>query len=322
MFQITLKKICVFLLTLTSLSTYSYPTFEEFQILYNKSYSYYSFGSKSIESRKNIYQQNLDFIIQHNSNPNRTYTLDINKWADLSWEEFSQERLSAIQSKNLPPPSTPFDETLSKNIPNEWDWRVSNTVSEIQDQGKCGSCWAFAAVSAIEQKVALKHNKLYKFSEQQLVDCVRKSMGCRGGYMDSAYEYVIRNRLAQSTSYPYTGSGNRVCTVGRKGILQIRGYGWVRPTVSPQSLQNLASQHVLSIGINANQAFRFYKSGIFNGPCEQSINHAVNIVGYTSNFWIIRNSWGKDWGENGYMKLSRTNGFICGIERMVHYAIL
>lgn len=302
-------------------TAFTLPTFEEFQVLYNKTYS-----TRDILSRKDIYLENIAFIRQHNSNPNHTYQLGVPSWTDLSWSEFQVQFLGL-------PSQTPFNRDFSpvfteenenrgdRNIPSSWDWRTSGVVAPIQNQKNCGSCWAFSTICAIEQKIALKNNQFYKLSEQQLVDCDTRNFGCNGGYMERAYQYVRNNRITTNQSYPYEAEQG-TCKRSLNPLFRIRGYGLVRSTASMSTVQQLAKEHVLVIGIHTNRHFQFYQSGIFNGPCANSLNHAVNIVGYTPTFWIIRNSWGTNWGEQGYMRLDRTNGWICGIQYMMSYAIV
>lgn len=314
--------ICLFMSTF---ATMTFPSFEEFQILYNKTYAI-----RDINPRKQIYQQNIAFIQQHNSNPNYTYQLGLNYWADLTWEEFkynylglpSETEINRWIEPEIETISNPIQQNNFRNLPSSWDWRTTGTVAPIQSQGQCGSCWAFSAISSVEQKIALKHNQFYKLSEQQLVDCNTQNYGCNGGYMSRAFQYIRQNRITTNHSYPYEAVRRTCRRRGTSPLFSIRGYGLVRSTASMSTVQQLAKEHVLVIGIHANRHFQFYQSGIFNGPCTNSLNHAVNIVGYTPTFWIIRNSWGMNWGEQGYMRLDRTNGWICGIQYMMSYAIV
>jgi C1A family cysteine protease len=334
---------CVGILFLTIASTgrpqaspitvYSYPSFEEFQKLYDKTYE-----RDLVNQRAQIYNQNIQFISQHNSNPLNGYRLDINEWADLSWDEFQQMRLGiqsapSIQHRDIfqdpffldktlefVDATESFNQSLSKSIPENWDWTW--TLPAIKDQGNCGSCWAFSTVCSIEHKMFFRYNGIRSLSEQQFVDCERKSFGCRGGFLSSAFSFAVRNRLALNSSYPYVGVQKR-CNNSLKivRVPRIRGYGVSRKPLSDSLLKSLTYQRVLSVGIEANQAFRFYSSGIFNGPCNKNINHAVNIIGFTKDYWIVRNSWGKDWGESGHMRIARVNPPICGLGVMAYYPI-
>ena len=305
-------------------AVYGYPSFEEFQKLYDKTYE-----RDLVSQRAQIYNQNIQFISQHNSNPLNGYRLDVNEWTDLTWDEFQQTRLGiqstasrdlfdkSLESVDL---TESFNQTLPKSIPENWDWTW--TLPAIKDQGNCGSCWAFSAVCSIEHKMFLKYNKILNLSEQQFVDCERKNFGCRGGFLSTTFSFAVRNRLALSSSYPYIGVQKR-CNNSLKivRVPQIRGYGVNRKTLSDSLLKSLTYQRVLSVGIEANRAFRFYSSGIFNGPCNKNINHAVNIIGFTKDYWIVRNSWGKDWGESGHMRVARVNPPICGLGVMAYYPI-
>jgi C1A family cysteine protease len=314
------------IIVLPIINTMAYPSFEEFRVLYNKTYA----TRDILTQRAMVYQQNIDFIRQHNANPLYTYKLGVNPWADLSWEEFQDELhiRTTVVERSIPEPFEPEYSPLTKhfssrNIPSSWDWRTQGTVNFIRNQGRCGSCWAFSAICALEHKVKIKNGTLFKLSEQQLVDCDRGNSGCNGGLMTTAYQYMMKNSIALDAFYPYTGK-EFGCkrNVSMLGVFRTTGFAKARSSITGGSLQNLAYQQVLAVGIHINRPFQFYASGIYNGPCKESINHAVNIVGYTPQFWIIRNSWGTRWGELGYMRLSRVREMICGIRRMINYPLV
>uniref|UniRef100_UPI00383BF722 Procerain n=1 Tax=Calotropis gigantea TaxID=4066 RepID=UPI00383BF722 len=191
-------------------------------------------------------------------------------------------------------------------VPPSVDWREKGALVPIKNQGRCGSCWAFSAVASVEALNKIKGGELISLSEQMMVDCVNASYGCKGGRQTDAFKYIKVHGIASSKDYPYVGVQGP-CQP-KEIVLKISGYrGIVRN--NEKYLQIIASQQVVSISIKVGKDFQHYKSGIFNGTCGDKINHGVNVVGYGSEngipYWIVRNSWGKGWGEQGYIRMRR-----------------
>lgn len=183
---------------------------------------------------------------------------------------------------------------------------------------RAGSCWAFATVASIEGVHQIKTGRLVSLSEQEIVDCDRggNDHGCRGGYPRSAMEWVTRNGgLTTESDYPYVGS-QRQCMSGKLGhhAARIRGYQAVQRK-NEAELERAVAGRPVAVVIDASRAFQFYKRGVFSGPCNTTtVNHAVTVVGYGSagsdsgggrKYWIVKNSWGQGWGENGYVRMAR-----------------
>merc|ERR1712001_628901 len=172
--------------------------------------------------------------------------------------------------------------------PDAVDWRDKGAVQHVKDQGACGSCWAFGTVGALEGQQFLVNGNLPDCSEQQLVDCDKQSSGCNGGLELWAYEYII----GQGSP----GDDKDVCVTisGQTAIPH-----------SEDALQKaIASVGPVNVGVYAS-TWSHYSGGIFDESCNGGINHAVLGVGYDTNegYWIIKNSWGTSWGEEGYIRL-------------------
>ncbi|CAJ1939258.1 unnamed protein product [Sphenostylis stenocarpa] len=281
--------------------------------------------------RRQIFKYNLDFIQKHNNQGNKSYTLSLNHFADLTNQEFLASYTGALYNPHTLPPSsnTYHNITLTAaDIDSSVDWRKRGAVNEIKYQGQCGSCWAFSAVATVEGITQIKTGTLISLSEQQLVDCASYD-GCHGQSMERAFEYIKGNGLVREDEYPYTGRQWTCHRVGGVDLTMIRGYQSVPPQMEEELLKAVANQPVSVLLEAKGQAFQFYSGGVFDGRCGTELNHAVTAIGYDGDangkYWLIRNSWGKQWGEGGYMKIRRDTGTpegLCGINLHATYPVV
>ncbi|CAJ2654871.1 unnamed protein product [Trifolium pratense] len=199
-------------------------------------------------------------------------------------------------------------------IPSTVDWRKKGAVTPVKNQGQCGCCWAFSAVATTEGIHKLSSGKLISLSEQELVDCDTKGVdeGCEGGLMDDAFKFIIQNHgLSTEAKYPYQGVDG-TCNANKASInaVKITGYEDV-PANNEQALQKAVANQPISVAIDASGSdFQFYKSGFFTGSCGTELDHGVTAVGYGASndgtkYWLVKNSWGTDWGEEGYIRMQR-----------------
>lgn len=285
--------------------------FSEWRISQGKSYG----TPKEFAYRASTFHKNYKKVSKHN--PSSSYKLSLNKFADMTTEEFLTKhtglKLAQKPRRNYKPLSQRAEEV--GDLPESVDWRLKGAVNPIKDQGRCGSCWAFSAVQAIETGYwkANGHN-LESFSEQQLVDCSRKegNHGCNGGFMDFAFSYIERvGGLATEKNYPYTARDDR-CTDTEVATVQFTVTDFI--DLPPRSAEVLAQSVVyqpISVGIDASEIM-LYESGVFdNDNCGVSLNHGVGLIGYGNDeetgkdYWIVRNSWGEVWGEKGYIRMRK-----------------
>lgn len=294
--------------------------FRSFQEKYNKVYA----SSEEEEKRFQIFRDNLREIARKNA-LNNGATFSVNKFADLTKEEFKQQMLMT----NLPPlgPKFPVAPTnYSVGAPNSFDWRDrSGVVTPVYNQGQCGSCWAFSATENVESRWALAGNALTQLSMQQVVSCDTTDGGCNGGWPYNAYQYLINAGGQESYSaYPYTAE-NSPCTFNPSYIVA-KPSSWTYVTNNEdesQMVNYLYANGPLSVCVDASE-WSSYSGGIFPASgCTTSIDHCVDAVGYnlSQGYWIIRNSWGTDWGLSGYMYLQYGQD-ACAVAQVVTSSVI
>ncbi|XP_011000919.1 PREDICTED: cysteine proteinase RD21a-like [Populus euphratica] len=294
--------------------------------------AYNALGEK--ERRFEIFKDNLKFVDQHNSVGNPSYKLGLNKFADLSNEEYRAAYLGTRMDGKRRllggPKSARYLFKDGDDLPESVDWREKGAVAPVKDQGQCGSCWAFSTVGAVEGINQIVTGNLTSLSEQELVDYDKAyNQGCDGGLMDYAFEFIMKNGgIHAEEDYPYKATDS-MCDPNRKNarVVTIDGYEDV-PQNDEKSLRKAVANQPVSVAIEAGgRAFQLYQSGVFTGSCGTQLDHGVVAVGYgTENgvdYWVVRNSWGPAWGENGYIRMERnvasTETGKCGIAMEASY---
>lgn len=280
-----------------------------------------------------------DEYIDHVNNNHLSYTLGHNQFSGMDEFDFIHYVIKnpMIQSRSL----RTVDEnvTVSSTLPSSVDWRQHKAVTPVKDQGQCGSCWSFSTTGALEGVYSIKSGKLVSFSEQQLVDCDNwknggKDHGCNGGLMDNAFSWISKNGgLCSEEDYPYMSQEGDTFSCQECSIVpnsQIQSWVDVQPT--DKDLMTAIAQQPVSIAIEADQRdFQLYKSGVFTGKCGTTLDHGVLVVGYGSqenlDYYLVKNSWGTTWGDEGYIRLGRgpryNNGQgQCGILLEASYPLL
>ena len=285
----------------------------------------------SLEEENRLYQfiKNFKIIQDWNSNSNHTHTLGINKFMDKYDYEFSSTTCWDIKktygcSSQIYP---------SKNsVPDSIDWVEKQVVTPVKNQGQCGSCWAFSTTGAIESVWKLKTDQLISLSEQQLIDCSFKygDLGCRGGLPDNAFDFVIDNGICSEDEYTYKAV-RESCNIECETVVNISDCVDVYPN-NQLALKEAVSQQPVSVAIEADtKVFQFYSSGVITSlDCGTNLDHAVLVVGYgTDNgvdYWKVKNSWGESWGEEGYVRILRSDSTndpgICGIASQPSYPVV
>ena len=299
--------------------------FEEFVQKFEKKYN-----NEEFNDRLEIFSDNLKKITEHNKlteDGNQSYYLGVGPFSDLTQKEFSHKYLNSFFDKKTN--SCPIYKSQGLSIPSSMDWREHNAVTPVKDQGQCGSCWAFSAIGTLEGQWAKNTSQLVSLSEQNLVDCAGNYScdGCEGGWPDKAIQYVIDNGgVDTESSYPYMGNDGE-CAFNKSNIGANASKVVLLPTGNMTTLYNaLAHVGPISVALDAEGDFQMYKSGIFNSTtCSNTmLDHAVLAVGYGQTldghkYLIIKNSWGADWGMDGYIYFSADTDNMCGIAQHCSY---
>lgn len=278
------------------------------------------------------YEQNQRAIDAHNRG-NASWTMAANNFTDLTRAEFrsiylgarrpATERGSApAAARSAPQPA----------LPSAIDWRSEGIVTDVKDQGSCGSCWAFSAVGSLEGAHARKSRTLTALSEQNLVDCAGPfgCDGCGGGWMTSAFEYVESNGgIDTEAAYAYRARDERCAYRNSSRGATVRGVVNITQGDTDALLRAVATVGPVSVAIDASFDLQMYGSGVYTSTsCSKTmLNHGVLVVGYgeTSTgkkYYIIKNSWGKDWGMDGYVYFDRDVPNMCGIAEAASYPLV
>jgi len=307
--------------TLTAAFTFlSLPTFNSWIKTYNKSY----LNQSDYIDRQSIYLSNLIKISRHNAE-NHSWTMGVNQFADLTSDEFKAQFAGCYQTRSYDY-SEGFNNIQSTVLPVSVNWTEVGAVTPVKNQGQCGSCWAFSTTGSTESAWFLSKNQSVSLSEQQLVDCAgaEGNQGCNGGLMDYGFQYIIDNHgLTTESNYPYTA---RDGTCNKQKVSNvaatISGFTDVA-TNSELALMTAVAQQPISVAVEADQSiFQLYSGGVVTGKCGTNLDHGVLLVGYgtlaNEDYWIVKNSWGTDWGMNGYILLGRGAKYSstgqCGIQ--------
>ena len=311
----------------------------------NSKIDYIEFAKKR-HDKYETFETNFKLISDYNQNGDESCVLELNKFTDevdisvipndlmlidepLKHSKFSLEKKIRALTKFILNPFRFFNKY--KNLPEKLVWD-ENVLSEVKNQGNCGSCWAFSSTSAIESHMRINNYTVNRLSEQQLVDCSKENYGCGGGLMHLAFDYCIQNKgLVSNDDYTYVAEGqlcaidcNDQCLPGNHSFngeyylnvigSNISSYEYILPRSMLDIMASLQNGPI-AIALDASSfIFRFYKNGVIDIPSRMSeqINHAVLLTGYdrdeNGTYWIIQNSWGKDWGDNGFVKLRARDG--------------
>lgn len=293
------------------------------------------------EARATLFEENRAMIEHHNAGPNATYTMALNRFADMRIDEIAAilfpQREERIAEEGWGEYEIPYEPLSNPSaVPRAVDWRGTDIGGIVKDQAICGSCWAFAATGTIESAWNRKHPEApVMLSDQQVTDCSWKmqSNACAGGFPFGGIAAAAQQGIALNSGYPYLGQDDfcRSDLVLEDQKVRVKGYARVPPNNDAALMEAIYSRGAIAVSIDATKAFAFYKDGVLEDTTcktqKELLNHAVLAVGYGTDrdtgldYWIIKNSWSDLWGEDGYVRVARARHG-CGITAEPVYAIV
>ncbi|CDR93902.1 papain family cysteine protease containing protein, putative [Babesia bigemina] len=273
--------------------------------------------------RFGVFHANVHTIDAFNAMENRTFEMGVNRFADMTAEEFMALQGSRVDTPQYERGGVAMALDGTVDIA-DIDLRRDGIMTPVKDQGACGSCWAFATIAVVESYFKKYRSLDLDLSEQQLVDCVKECHGCQYGDSYHAYEYVTANGCYTRASYPYVAEQGQCMTPAGHPRYRLYEFGF---TESPDLVQLLKAHGPLTVYVAVTPMWQFYKSGVLN-YCGETVNHAVVLAGAgqadKEAFWLIKNSWGTSWGEEGYVRLARGSSTLkdeCGLSNVAMFAV-
>uniref|UniRef100_A0A8C2RGL9 Cathepsin F n=1 Tax=Capra hircus TaxID=9925 RepID=A0A8C2RGL9_CAPHI len=297
--------------------------FKDFVTTYNRTYD----SQEEASWRMSVFANNMVRAQKIQALDRGTAQYGVTKFSDLTEEEFRTIYLNPLL-KDAPGRNMRLAQPVTDVPPPQWDWRNKGAVTDVKDQGMCGSCWAFSVTGNVEGQWFLKRGTLLSLSEQELLDCDKTDKACLGGLPSNAYSAIrTLGGLETEDDYSYRGHLQTCSFSAEKAKVYINDS--VELSKNEQKLAAwLAKKGPISVAINAF-GMQFYRHGIshpLRPLCSPwLIDHAVLLVGYGNRsatpFWAIKNSWGTNWGEEGYYYLHRGSG-ACGVNIMASSAVI
>jgi C1A family cysteine protease len=277
--------------------------------------------------RFSVFTENFAAITDKNA-LGRSVKLGLNRFADLTNDEFMALYVNGYELRS----EKQYIRKGYSNIPSEVDWTTKGAVTPVKNQGQCGSCWAFSTTGSVEGIWYIRTGKLVSLSEQELVDCSgpEGNQGCNGGLMDNAFEYIIKNGgICSEANYTYNAvQGECKSCIP---VAKISSYVNVLPN-NTEALMTAVAQQPVSVAVEADGLdWQFYMGGVVTDSCGLNLDHGVLVVGYgtdetAGDYWKVKNSWGSNWGENGYIRIGRGDKFNpageCGILMVPSYPVV
>ncbi|XP_039262499.2 cathepsin L-like [Styela clava] len=278
--------------------------------------------------RFTVFKKNLAIVDKLNSNKDDKAEYGVTQFMDYTSREYKKYLAPGFIEAVKPEPRL-VDVDNVEDVPKSVDWTKQGAVTEVKNQGQCGSCWAFSTTGNVEGQWFLKTGKLISLSEQELVDCDKTDLGCNGGLPANAYKSIEElGGLEKEKDYPYDARGEK-CSFDKSEVAVYINDSVTLPTDEGKLASWLYKNGPISIGINA-MAMQFYMGGVshpWKFLCSpKNLDHGVLITGYGETddgepYWIIKNSWGPNWGEKGYYRIYRGDGS-CGVNKMPTSAIV
>mmetsp|Transcript_10890 Transcript_10890/g.39995 ORF Transcript_10890/g.39995 Transcript_10890/m.39995 type:complete len:383 (+) Transcript_10890:82-1230(+) len=283
-------------------------------------------GSDSYSEHKTIFDNALKEILAHNDDPAKNWKMGVNKFTDMFAEEFAMFKGKKpdthatgehFATSVRPPKKHSEARKLGHSkapVPDSIDWRDEGVCTPVKDQGGCGSCWAFSATAVLESQTAIATGRLMTMAPQEFVSCAPNPQhcggtgGCDGSTQELAFSYAMTAGMVLESDYPYTQQTG-TCDRSKLAHPVANVTSFVKLPTNDYDALLEAVGTIGPIAISVDASFAAYEEGVFDGTCGYIIDHAVVAVGYgTENgmdYWLVRNSWGAAWGDEGYIKIIR-----------------
>jgi cathepsin F len=290
--------------------------FEQFKEKFDKKYE--SDAEELVRFKKFV--SNMELLEKLKEVDENAQYSHLTPFADRSEEEMNTMKGFRPSMAKKTDKKAPILDT--SDLPDSFDWREKGAVNKVKDQAQCGSCWAFATVANVEGQNFVETGELVSLSEQELVDCSESDNGCGGGLPQSAYEDLINDDRGLELESAYSYDAQDGTCQASKSKEKVFLSGWTPVSKDEDQIRAAVMKYgPLAIGINATW-MQLYFGGISDPPtCNPAqLDHGVAIVGWGEEagkpYWVIRNSWGPSWGEDGYYRIIRNKGK-CGLNTMV-----
>jgi len=319
-------------LSLVNAALFERAVYEQKFVDWMKEYDM-NFDGAEFVKRLSVFSDNHDFIVKHNEQGNATYTLGHNQFSHMTFEEFEKQFLNLNMQNQLNIMKKykalryASEDRRSLAGADEFDWVSKGAVTPVKNQGQCGSCYAFSAIGALEGAYAIKTGNLKSFSEQNVVNCDAKDMGCNGGDPFQVYNFLSEEGGAcEESTVPYEGVQQQCVKCDVVPGSAPSTYVQVKP--NEDAMMEAVNTNPVSVAIGVSRQLQMYSGGVFSGLCAAQLNHGVLTVGYGSDstggdYWKVKNSWGTTWGEEGYFRLSReSDRASCGMLEHASYPVL
>ena len=289
-----------------------HPSFDAFLAKYHKQYA----GAEYSE-RRAAYEAAVATIEAHNA-ASPSWTMKLSEHADKLPHEWSNLRGldRSAHFRNHAARNYASRAAAPSDLPASVDWRTTKMVTPVKNQEACGSCWAFSATETVESALAMAGGPLLTLAPQQLVDCAPNPQqcggtgGCQGSTQPLAFNYTVSAGMDSEAAYPYKGRDGTCSAASKSPAVGITGLVELPTNDYDALMQAVATVGPIAISVDAS-AWSFYGGGVYSGKCGTTIDHAVQLVGYgtdsqtNEDYWLVRNSWGTSWGEDGYMRIKR-----------------
>jgi len=302
-------------------------SFEDFKARFARKYASLS----EEEHRRSVFNENMKLIDSENSKGN-SYTLGVTNHADMTFAEWRTQYLGGYVATTKKDSIGAFRASADFVAPASVNWTANGAVTPVKNQGQCGSCWSFSTTGALEGAAFLAGRKLMSLSEQNILECDHGGNKCRGGSMDQAFQWVAQNGICAEVDDTYkcmdqnsAECTNSVCPTKCSPVLA--AHDVISSTdVDPSegALEAAVSQQPVSVAIEADRpVFQHYTGGVLtNEACGSQLDHGVLAVGFGTDkgqkYWLVKNSWGTSFGEQGYIRIERgaaEDGGECGIRK-------